>query len=304
MQLSHAHKHDAPGTRHRSGRSFGWLSLMAGVMCLFATGCTLIPDRQYAPQHHNPFPQLKRIAIVPFFNQSENPYVNGQRVAESYYQQLQQIPGFEVIPIGVTMQRLRAFEAQRGQPSSGADWQAFAAFLGAEAVVVGSVTDFDSYYPPRMGMAVRWYAADSDLHPVPPGYGLPWGTPGEKHISPRVRKEAEFHLARAQIKSQRGAIPASGAGGTGIVDAVTPMVLMDPAQEMAIGSGLPANWPTPTDLIPDGPSVGSRPQIPQSSPVFSHTALYRGDDSYVTKRLADYVSAGDDARSIGWQGYL
>ena len=48
--------------------------------------------------------------------------------------------------------------------------------LIAACGTVGSVTDFEAYYPPRMAMTVHWYAANEGFHAIPPGYGLPWGT--------------------------------------------------------------------------------------------------------------------------------
>ena len=47
-------------------------------------------------------------------------------------------------------------------------------------MVVGAVTDYSPYYPPRMALHVEWYAANPNFHPIPPGYGLPWGTPEER----------------------------------------------------------------------------------------------------------------------------
>ena len=65
-----------------------------------AGGCAAIPDRIVEPQFHNPFPQLHRVAVLPFFNQSAEPTVDGDAVAIAYYNELQQIPGFEVMPVG------------------------------------------------------------------------------------------------------------------------------------------------------------------------------------------------------------
>ena len=74
--------------------------------------------------------------------------------------------------------------------------------------------------------------------------------------------------------------------------------------EFAIDPMLPADWPDPTDLIPDPPSPVRPIAITNHEPVLSHTKLYRGDDAYFTNRLADHVETGDDARPGGWQGYL
>ena len=74
--------------------------------------------------------------------------------------------------------------------------------MGVEAIVVGSVTDFDAFYPPRMALTVHWYAANEGFHPIPAGYGLPWGTEQEQQIPSRIAREAEFELARSQLATQ------------------------------------------------------------------------------------------------------
>jgi hypothetical protein len=70
--------------------------------------------------------------------------------------------------------------------------------VGADAIVIGAVTDFSPYYPPRCGLQIEWYATNPGFHPVPPGYGLPWGSTEEEYIPPALKLEAEMALAREQ----------------------------------------------------------------------------------------------------------
>ncbi|GAA4458529.1 hypothetical protein GCM10023156_36810 [Novipirellula rosea] len=327
----------------------------------------MVPDTRQRESLHNPFPQMKRVAVLPFFNQSSEPTLDTELVSESYYAALQAIPGFEVMPIGVTKAQWLQYSATHGEPTTGADFQRLAKMMDVEAIVVGSVTDFDAYYPPRMAMTVHWYAANEGFHPIPAGYGLPWGTDKEKEIPRRIVREAEFELARSQLETQS---PLSGdepaavsqrnlhrvsaempldanqlrpptAADDSQIDALElgPPSSLDgnsfvenqatgqamgqgqygpgypgapTAEEVGLGlfrdtlpeSPLPANWPEPTDLIPDPPSPVRPATIVNHDPVLTHTRIYRGDDSYFTNRLADYVETGDDARSGGWQGYL
>ena len=70
-------------------------------------GCAAVPDVVPQPKLHNPFPQLRAVAVLPFSNQSNtDPTVDGDEVANFYATQLQQIPGFEVVPVGVTRQAM------------------------------------------------------------------------------------------------------------------------------------------------------------------------------------------------------
>lgn len=332
------------------------------VLPLVATiGCAYVPEKRTRDVVHNPFPQMKRVAVLPFFNQSSEPTVNSDQVAEGYYAALQAIPGFEVLPVGVAKEQWLRYAMVHGEPRSGEDFQRLAQQMGVEALVVGSVTDFDPYYPPRMAMTVRWYAANEGFHTIPAGYGLPWGTDAEKRIPQRIAREAEFELARSQLATQTPEVTAvaqentlrplppngrqsdppelpippdpapsetsaanrtSGkvaqAGGTSGANYVGDGWVSDsdPAQgyvgdptgeyvsDQAFEPMLPVDWPDPTDLIPDPPAPQRPVAIVSHEPVLSHTRLYRGDDSYFTNRLADYVETGDDARPGGWQDYL
>jgi hypothetical protein len=149
--------------------------------------------------YHNPFPQLSKVAVAPFFNLSTEPSVDGRQFAEAYGNELQAIPGFEVVPVGVVE---RAMQAHHNHLSTPEEARALAQQLGVDAIVVGAVADFTPYYPPRCSLQVEWYAANPFFHPIPPGYGLPWGTPEEKEIPEPLVLEAEMALARAQLKTQ------------------------------------------------------------------------------------------------------
>ncbi len=181
-----------------------WRSLIAMAVCVLVSGCNFIPDVRHKPQYHNPFPQLSTVAILPFRNQSEDPTLSGSRVTLAYYNELQAIPGFEVLPEGVVESQLANFEQQVLQHAIGspADMQRFAQFLGVDAVLQGAITDYDAYYPPRITLKVNWYAANEGFHPIPVGYGLPWGTKGEKKIPEWIRLESERTLAREQLNTQ------------------------------------------------------------------------------------------------------
>lgn len=309
--------------------------LLIGGFCWATLGCSLVPDKRARERYHNPLPQLHRIAVLPFFNQSGEPTLDQTAVAEAYYSELQAIPGFEVLPVGVAVgkwqkwEQMRTFRAELTdradlQTPAGADFQEFARYAGVDAVVVGAITDFTPYKPPRLAMTVRWYAANPAFHPVPAGYGLPWGTDAEREIPSRVVLESELELARAQLKTQTPPAVAGLPSGVAMAAAPSLVAAAPPLLEEhsePLGSGLlehgsagvagvltaplPPDWPDPSMLIPDAPhSQGPPPPIPQFEPVLTHTRIYRGDDPDFTERLADYVYAMDDGRLGGWQSYL
>jgi len=165
-----------------------------------AAGCSMIlPDVSHQPVVHNPFPQLSRVAVAPFFNQSAEATVDGHKFALAYYAELQAIPGFEVVPLGVVEEAILDHRVDLSHPGEA---RRLAHILGVDAVAIGSVTDYSPYYPPRCGLRVEWYAANDGFHEIPPGYGLPWGTPDEEFIPAPLVFEAEMALAKAQLATQ------------------------------------------------------------------------------------------------------
>jgi hypothetical protein len=295
-------------------------SCLAALALAALPGCAAIPDITHKPRFHNPFPQLYRIAILPFYNQSREPTLDGDSVAIAYYNEMQVIPGFEVMPVGVAKQYLAAL---RVDPQTGSDYQKLARFMNVDAVIIGSVTEYSPYYPPRMGLTVDWYAANPGFHPIPVGYGLPWGTAEEEYIPEDLVEEAEFALAREQLATQTpDAInlserPTSRHGTqareVGHAEPATtetlpsplgagPLPTEQPAQP--IGSSLPAEWPDPSGFVPAAPSPTKPELLPQTKPVISHTRLFDGKNADFTAELERYFYHQDDARFGGWKGYL
>ncbi len=310
------------------------LLLLAILVCLFS-GCALVPDMRHKPQTTNPFPQIKTVAVLPFFNQSEEPTLSGQRVALAYMNQLQAIRGFEVLPQGAVQSKVQEFT--RNNPlANGQDFQALARFMGVDAVLVGSVTDYQAYYPPRLSMKVNWYAANPGFHPILPGYGLPWGTKDEKKIPRWVHLEAQRALAAEQLRTQAPEMQSSmasetvGSVASGQSEPILPedrraaglspglethahgeLSQLSGAGEMFVDSGpygsvseLPDNWPDPRGFIPDAPMPNPPEMIAQHEPIISHISGFNGHDEDFTEQLSDYFYFRDDARFGGWQNYL
>jgi hypothetical protein len=311
-----------------------WLFLL---LIPWTCGCTLMPQRVKQPVMHNPFPQLTKVGIAPFFNLSTESTVDGRQFALAYFNELQLIPGYEVIPVGVVEVAIRDHHIDLNGP---ADAQRLAQVLGVDVVVVGAVTDFSPYYPPRCAMQVEWYAANPNFHFIPPGYGLPWGTSGEKYLSRSVIFQAELTLAKEQLKTQTPPfqpMPASTAviprsaepsglrqpqpAVTGGDDSVRQANHTQPGGPAADTSGIagtggmagkgPADgtngipgWPDARGFIPPPPTAAPPSPCPTTEPVMSHIRAFNGHDTDFTKALQDYYVFRDDARFGGWQSYL
>jgi hypothetical protein len=308
---------------------------LLGLLC--SPGCQLLPEIAHQPTVHNPFPQLSKVAIAPFFNQSDEKTIDGVRMALAYYNELQLVPGFEVVPVDVVQ---RAIVDHQLTLASGNDARRLAQILGVDAVVIGTVTDFTPYYPPRLALTVKWYAANPNFHPIPAGYGLPWGTPEEQDIPAPLVFESEMALAKAQLATQTPPYEKMPPGGevrplsyqapadkapsaktpgqkapgqkTSLQQPLPPGALPGPLSGgppvgppvAGPGAGLPPNWPDPRGFIPPPPRMQPPPPCPTDLPVLQHTRNYNGHDMEFTEALSSYYFSRDDARFGGWQTYL
>jgi hypothetical protein len=307
-----------------------WVYLILVTLLPLSTGCRFFPEIRRQPTFHNPFPQLSKVAVVPFFNLSAEPTVDGRQFALAYANQLQQVPGFEVLSVGVVERKIKDFNLALNSPT---EVRKLAQLLEVDAVVIGVVTDFTPYYPPRCGMQVEWYAANPGFHAIPPGYGLPWGRPEEEYIPQSLVFESEMALARAQLKTQtpyyepekietpeaKKTIPGEEKPlppGSGMrPDAPgKPRAKLASQEEIAVSpnatdttapSGpLPPDWPDPRGFVPPGPQPHRPPLVPSCEPVLTHFRTYNGTDADFTAALEQYVYFRDDARFGGWQSYL
>lgn len=140
----------------------------------------------------NPIPGLTTVAVAPFFNLSQEPghVADGRRMALAYYAELQKTPGFQVIPVGVVEDAIETFGLQMNRPD---DALRLCEILRCDAVVVGAITDYDPYYPPRLGVQVSWYSP------------YPWdfdpGLPVDPHGRSRLRK-ADIEFRKEQHRKE------------------------------------------------------------------------------------------------------
>ena len=134
---------------------------LLGLTAAALPGCLIVSTSVV-----NPAPNLPVVAVAPFVNLSAERAADGRRVALAYATELQQVPGFQVIPVGVA----EVAATQAGlDPADPADALKLADLLDADAVVVGAVTDYDPYYPPRVGLQVAWYGRGEPIFaPGPP----------------------------------------------------------------------------------------------------------------------------------------
>lgn len=176
------------------------IQLLILLSVTLTLGCEVMPVTRYKPTLHNPFPQLTNVAVVPFYNETGNETVNGREFAKGYANELQRVTGFRVIANEQVEKTMILNELHKLETVD--DIRYLAQLLEVDAIIIGKIHDFSMYYPPRCKLSVEWYSVNPYLHPIPRGYGLPWGTEFEGEIPDKILLETEMEIATAQIKTQ------------------------------------------------------------------------------------------------------
>ncbi|QDT18189.1 hypothetical protein [Alienimonas californiensis] len=213
----------------------------------------------------NPAPNLPVVAVAPFLNLSAEPSTDGRRFALAYATELQQVPGFEVIPVGVVEV---AMTTSGLDPSNPTEAIALAKLVGADSIVLGAVTDYSPYYPPRVGLKTAWYARD-------PAIFLPGAT-----TDPAARR-ALGEAAECETPTWRRAVR----GTADLFRAQSPGRFDAGPASAGTAAGVPSDLPEPL-------------------PYMSYVRLYDGADEDVAAALRDRRAVSGDLRSGGWEAQL
>lgn len=292
-----------------------WACILLGL--LLAPGCAVVDIGV-----SNPIPGLSRVAVVPFFNLSTEPAADGHRFAEAYFAELQKVPGFQVLPVGVAEAAIQDHRLNMQNPD---DAIKLGKLLGVDAVVVGAVTDYSPYYPQRVGWQVSWYSAhpwifspgvpidpsareaylkaeDGPCDPVSGGWWHRF-THRCQRCARDVRAEHDV-VFRGQSDPTFPPRPdLSQPPNPGLIEPLAPprpLIRPDHATEPA-----PPNVPPAfEELLENLPaSTGGPPPIPRE-PIMAYTRLFDGADAALTATFRDYLELRDDLRAGGWRASL
>ena len=140
-------------------RLLGALLLCALSLMASCTGAKLPPPEPLA----SPYPQETQviIAVAPLLNESGTTVVDELEVADAIANTIQSIEGLSAIPVNRTIAAMRSRGLARVlEPVESVQ---LARALGADAIVVGTITAWHPYEPPQIGMSLALFAASDAL---------------------------------------------------------------------------------------------------------------------------------------------
>jgi hypothetical protein len=160
----------------------GWpaIALLALLLTVLLTGCqkeTLHTPSNLVSPYTTMGPDFVW-AVAPLRNESGVSVVDNLAISDSLTYQIQQVHGLTAIPVNRVLTAMRAMEMQ--SVDSPEDAIVLADAVGADAIIAGSITAWDPYDPPEIGMNLVLYVLNDDLR----------DPNGEPSIDPRLLQQA------------------------------------------------------------------------------------------------------------------
>jgi len=146
----------SPGTARFAVLLGCWVVLLGFTA---PSGCTRHGRLTSPTGLSSPVGQTRLWAVVPFTNESGVSTVDSFRVADAFTQQLEQVRGIDTVAVNRVVNAMRAAKIV----SVGTPNEAFILMesLQVDAIVVGTITAFDPYPPPTLGMAIQVFTRDA-----------------------------------------------------------------------------------------------------------------------------------------------
>ncbi len=123
---------------------------------IFVAGCGPVDTvkRSYKNPYH---PKIWTVAVVPFVDHSGfgSSEAMPEAVTDEFYAELQQVDGLHVMPVNRVKEAM--FQLNMDKVANKTDVTALAETLDVDAVIVGSISAYDPYRPPRLGMIIELY---------------------------------------------------------------------------------------------------------------------------------------------------
>lgn len=135
------------------------IGLAAAAPLAGAGGCSKTP--QYGVEHTFLFPGKSRQvwAVAPAVNLSGMREVDPILQADLLYQQLQEVRGLTVVPVNRVVEVYAGLKIDQVQSAEQA--RLVCDLLGCDALVVPTVTAYDSYDPPKFGGSLQVFRKDA-----------------------------------------------------------------------------------------------------------------------------------------------
>lgn len=154
----------------------------------------------------SPYPARQVWAVAPLRNESGSLHADGAKIADHLAQQIELVKGIDVLPVNRVLAAMQQLHMRTVQTK--ADAMKLRRTLGADGLVIGTISAYNPYPPMKLGMAIELYDASA---------GLP-----RTRVNPRKLTEAstEHQVVAPQPRAARQPVDQI----SGYYDAASPKV--------------------------------------------------------------------------------
>ena len=140
-------------------------AVIATAALALGAGCASDPDKLTAPPIHTAPYDTSRgdvlWAVTPLRNESGTSLVDEMAISDEIVSAAAQIRGVSCLPLNRTIIAMRALEMKSVDTPE--DLHSLALELGVDGILVGSITAYDPYTPPTLGISLALYARAGHL---------------------------------------------------------------------------------------------------------------------------------------------
>ena len=139
--------------------------LIVALAFLCPLGCGAVEsvfDFNAVPALVSPYPTRHVWAVTPLRNESGHSHADGLALADHLARQLENAANLDVLPVNRTLKAMESLEIGRLETPEQA--MRLLETLGVDGLIAGTITSYDPYDPPKLGMAIELYARPSVEH--------------------------------------------------------------------------------------------------------------------------------------------
>lgn len=125
------------------------------LVSLALTGCESTPKLQSPIPLVSPYSERQVWAVAPFINESGVSIVAGDQVADAFTTEAEGIDGIDTLPVNRVIAAMRRLNMNA--VTTPAQARQLLNALGADGLIVGTVTAYDPYQPPKFGASVALF---------------------------------------------------------------------------------------------------------------------------------------------------
>jgi len=137
---------------------------LAGLALFIAAamGCDPRPALRQPDVLQSPFPVNQLWAVVPFANESGVSTADGARVADQFVKVVEETNGLSSVALNRTLATMQLLGMRAVRTD--ADAARLRDAMGVDGLVVGTITAWNPYPPPKIGLAAQVYLRDGLLN--------------------------------------------------------------------------------------------------------------------------------------------